>query len=1002
MAARDVRKTIVSFIVQHLGIRDSKDVDLAASTVSISTTSTDRQADPALNESVMSEQPLSQESAPLEPLYVHTQRELEDSFREMAPAFEGRETEHNWLARDKSVRKLRRQLKGNAPTDFQPAFIAGVKGMVDNILKVSNTLRTTMSTNGCQLVQELYRTLGTAMDPMTEIFIQNFIKMSAATKQITTKNSDSTMEAILSNCTYNHRLMHHIWLSFQEKNMQTRSLSPGWLTILMKKNATHKVHIEHSGGIEIMEKCLKKGLEDASPKVRESTRGSYWVFAQIWPDHGAKFLANLDDKMRTALEKDPNNPSKSSLASSVSSLASNKSKPALNTRTSAVRDAIVAQRRAAMARSLPDRPTSAQSILSTTEQPARSAAAATRAGAARPPSSLNVTSKAAQAPPTQRTLTSAPARRPRRPELNRPATADPYATRRVPTNQGTPTISPQTSPSKSATANKAASSTRAIGRTPVRPAAHSVSSTVRSKTRVENPPTKSSPIQHTSHIPTPQSSPSKDENLTLIAPFSRPPEDDHLPASHSRLPIHRKSTSRDSGATKASEEDTDGFTMVLPSFRPESGERPSPGRPTSSGSMSKVPLPKRSPIKLSAENVKPGSPRVAKTQTPSKVPAAHHNIADSLEQQQPSSVQVYEDPFQSDEPVSSSLPVKPVLEEIAINERNSDVEHETQNRELRSNEQNILGQRTPRGHSKTTSTGSILGVNGDSDNLQVSAETIRNRRLLTSAIERVRAKTLDAHGFRHVQELVRSNSDIWGEEGQKFGDLLIALLEYLEAPADALKVNGTPASSKIQNLKTQVLATIRAMLAIHKKEATQFYARSLCSVLLARRQFDEVSHITSEMEKLAEEIVRNGPNNESIVAILDLIESLTNHSTPSTPSSPPPANSTSTNNSRTITMSLSVLSSLLAPPSATQRAKATTVTTPTPLSPALTKRLGTTAVRLLEDSNPEVRRADLEFCLVLHERLGGENGEGFWRAVEGARESGLNLITYYLARRGKA
>jgi CLIP-associating protein 1/2 len=75
---------------------------------------------------------------------------------------------------------------------------------------------------------------------------------------------------------------------------------------------------------------------------------------------------------------------------------------------------------------------------------------------------------------------------------------------------------------------------------------------------------------------------------------------------------------------------------------------------------------------------------------------------------------------------------------------------------------------------------------------------------------------------------------------------------------------------------------------------------------------------------------------------------------------------------------------------------------PAPLSPALTKRLGTSAVRLLEDSDPEVRRADLEFCLVLHERLGGENGEGFWRAVEGARESGLNLITYYLARRGKA
>jgi CLIP-associating protein 1/2 len=57
---------------------------------------------------------------------------------------------------------------------------------------------------------------------------------------------------------------------------------------------------------------------------------------------------------------------------------------------------------------------------------------------------------------------------------------------------------------------------------------------------------------------------------------------------------------------------------------------------------------------------------------------------------------------------------------------------------------------------------------------------------------------------------------------------------------------------------------------------------------------------------------------------------------------------------------------------------------------------------LLQDEDPEVRRADLEFCLELHEKLGGENGEGFWKAVAGARESNLNLITYYLARRGKA
>jgi CLIP-associating protein 1/2 len=289
MIAREVRKTIMSFIVQHLDMRSTGEADLTASSLSTATTVQDLgQSTHVMGESVMSEQPPPQESAAIDPLYVHTQRELEDMFREMPPPFEGKETEHNWLARDKTIRKLRRLLQGNAPSDFHTVFVAGIISMRDSIIKVTNTLRTTMSTNACQLVQELYRALGTAMDPTTEIFAQNFIKMGAATKQIASKNADASMEAILSNSTLNQRLLHHIWLTFGEKNAQSRSLAPGWLKVVMKKSASHKAHVEHIGGIEFFEKCLRKGLDDASPKVKESTRAAYWTYAQIWHDQAER------------------------------------------------------------------------------------------------------------------------------------------------------------------------------------------------------------------------------------------------------------------------------------------------------------------------------------------------------------------------------------------------------------------------------------------------------------------------------------------------------------------------------------------------------------------------------------------------------------------------------------------------------------------------------------------------------------------------------------------
>lgn len=238
------------------------------------------QPDVGFAESLAMEQPPPMEAVSMDPLHIYTQRELEDVFRDMAPHFEGRETEQNWLARDKSTTKLRRILKGNAPTEFHGAFLAGMKSILDGILKVANTLRTTMSTNGCQLVQELAKTLGHAIDPWVEILLQSFIKMCAATKNISAQNGNMTVDAILSNVSYTSRILQHVSFASQDKNVQPRTHSANWVKTLIRK---HKSQIEHSGGLDTLEKIIKKGVTDANPKVREAYRSTYWTFALVWP-----------------------------------------------------------------------------------------------------------------------------------------------------------------------------------------------------------------------------------------------------------------------------------------------------------------------------------------------------------------------------------------------------------------------------------------------------------------------------------------------------------------------------------------------------------------------------------------------------------------------------------------------------------------------------------------------------------------------------------------------
>jgi CLIP-associating protein 1/2 len=286
LIATNVRKAIATFITAHLdgAAAAISHEEVAAPPPKERPIPTQRaqtlQPDHGFADSLAAEQPPPAEVVTMDPIQIYTQRELEDVFRDMAPPFEGRESEGNWLARDKNTTKLRRILLGNAPHEFPGAFIAGIKSLLDGILKVANTLRTTMSTNGCQLVQELAKTLGHAIDPWVEILLQSFMKMCAATKNIAAQNGNVTVEAILANATYNSRILQHVSFAAQDKNVQPRTHSATWVKTLIRK---HKSQIEHSGGLDTLEKVIRKGVTDANPKVRESYRSTYWTFALVWP-----------------------------------------------------------------------------------------------------------------------------------------------------------------------------------------------------------------------------------------------------------------------------------------------------------------------------------------------------------------------------------------------------------------------------------------------------------------------------------------------------------------------------------------------------------------------------------------------------------------------------------------------------------------------------------------------------------------------------------------------
>lgn len=219
----------------------------------------------------------------VEPSYVNTSRELEDILREIGPWFEGRESEHNWLKREQSIHKLRRLIAGNVASDFSDQFLVALKALLDGIIKAILSLRTSLSKEGCSLVQDMAMTFGPGIDPMVELLMQTFIKVAAATKKIASQQANVCIDTMISRVTYNNRIMQHVAGAVQDKNVQPRLYAAVWLKTLLNKEKHHKNHVEHTGGLDLIEKSIKKGLNDPNPGVREKMRATYWTFAGIWP-----------------------------------------------------------------------------------------------------------------------------------------------------------------------------------------------------------------------------------------------------------------------------------------------------------------------------------------------------------------------------------------------------------------------------------------------------------------------------------------------------------------------------------------------------------------------------------------------------------------------------------------------------------------------------------------------------------------------------------------------
>lgn len=240
-------------------------------------------------------------------------------------------------------------------------------------------------------------------------------------------------------------------------------------------------------------------------------------------------------------------------------------------------------------------------------------------------------------------------------------------------------------------------------------------------------------------------------------------------------------------------------------------------------------------------------------------------------------------------------------------------------------------------------------------------KTRQNSRLLDSGISKIKAKSLETHGFRKLQSLIRDPQTEFTDD--KFEAVVVGLFDYLADPLDNLP------EDKVPDVKAQVLTTLKMLL---KKERDNFQphvSKGLEALLLTRAAYDSRAHVVSGLELLADELVAIG-NAPEIVVVLSAQMSKVNDS--------------EKEGCRTLSMGLHVLKEML-------DAKSDMYS---PSDKEL-EQLFELAGRCLESADSGVRMDAVKFCVALHGLVGKER---FWAGVGGVKDDPKSLITYYIAK----
>lgn len=184
----------------------------------------------------------------------------------------------------------------------------------------ASSLRTTVALSALALISDLAVALppSPASEHLLDAFLAHCLSVAGQTKKLVAAGSQATVTTLLEHPhspTVPLRTVQLVVALLNEKTPAARQFGAQHVLTLLRRvestsprsssssSSSFKSALDSNAATAALEAAIKKGLQDANPQVRETSRVAFWEFEQHWPDKALAIAAGLDPGGRKLLDK---------------------------------------------------------------------------------------------------------------------------------------------------------------------------------------------------------------------------------------------------------------------------------------------------------------------------------------------------------------------------------------------------------------------------------------------------------------------------------------------------------------------------------------------------------------------------------------------------------------------------------------------------------------------------------------------------------------------------